>query len=92
MLPRPATLYHWRVPTRDLDFVRARGFRRCWVCGLPTRMIEICFEAALHRRCVKIADRAYWKTTVIGAPDLDGRFENWRLYRFLRKVGKDAPT
>lgn len=67
------------------SFIKARP-RACWVCGLPTRYIEINFEAYLHKkRCLKIADRAYWKTTVAGAPDLDGRIANRRLYRFMRR-------
>lgn len=62
-------------------------FGRCWVCRRPTRYIEINFETHLHKRCIPIADRAYWKTTVIGAPDFRSRYDNWRLYRFLRKLG-----
>lgn len=69
------------------EFVRGR-FHRCWVCGLPTRLVEINFEAPLHRRCVYIADRAYWMTTPIGAPDFGRPIKNFRLYRFLRKVGR----
>jgi hypothetical protein len=61
---------------------------RCWVCGLPTRLVEMNFEAYLHRRCVRIADRAYWMTSLIGAPDFGRPILNYRLYRFLRKVGR----
>jgi hypothetical protein len=67
------------------QFVKGK-FRSCWVCGLPTRYVETTYETALHkRRCLPIADRAYWKVmSDSGAPDLRG-FANWRLYRFMKR-------
>lgn len=75
---------------RGTSYVRSHRLRRCWVCRLPTRLVEINFEAPLHRSCTKIADRAYWMTTLMGAPDFGKRHPvlNWRLYRFLGRVGK----
>jgi hypothetical protein len=74
----------------DDGFLKGQ-WRKCWVCDRPTRYVNRWYGHPIHRRCLYIADRAYWMTTHAGASDFRNTLDNARLYRFLRKIGRDAP-
>lgn len=72
------------------EFLKGR-WHRCWVCDRPTRYVNTWYGEPIHKRCLYIADRAYWMTSYQGASPFINAADNARLYRFLRKIGENAP-
>lgn len=43
------------------NFIIAKEYKPCWICGRPTNKIEINYEAYICScKCEKIADKRYW--------------------------------
>lgn len=42
------------------NFIRVDVEGPCWVCGDPTKYVELNYGAHLHLRCEAEADRQFW--------------------------------